>query len=162
MKTLFLKLITLTFFTVSAISVNANNDENFALGVITEESLLNDFTSFNDNFQQFTVNEQEQKIIAQWPEALQIDIYFGTWCHDSEREVPKILKLLKANENITATLIALDYQKADPEQLAEAHRIKYTPTIVVYRDASKKEELGRIVERPSKSLVEDINQLLMR
>ena len=32
---------------------------------------------------------------------------------------------------------------------------------VVYRDKNKRDELGRIIERPNNSLIEDINQLLL-
>jgi thioredoxin 1 len=165
MKSSLLTLFTLTFFCFISVSVHAENENenenDFALGVISESQLLSGFTGFNEKFQAFSISDQEQEIIAQWPKALQIDVYFGTWCHDSEREVPKLLKLLKANKDITSTLIALDYQKEDPQALAKESQIKYTPTIIVYRDKSKKEELGRIIERPNKSLIEDINQLLL-
>jgi len=71
------------------------------------------------------------------------------------------LKLLKVNSRISTMLIALDYQKQEPQQLALSHNIKYTPTIIIYRDTSKTEELGRIIERPKKSLVADINELFL-
>ncbi len=163
MKTLLLHVFTLTFFYLLSVSVyaNNNNDDDFALGVISESQLLSDFSGFNEKFQAFSISEQEQEIIAQWPETLQIDVYFGTWCHDSEREIPKLLKLLKANKHITPTLIALDYQKEDPQALAKGNKVKYTPTIIVYRDKNKRDELGRIIERPNNSLIEDINQLLL-
>ncbi len=164
MKTLLLHVFTLTFFYLLSVSVyanNNNNDDDFALGVISESQLLSDFSGFNEKFQAFSISEQEQEIIAQWPETLQIDVYFGTWCHDSEREIPKLLKLLKANKHITSTLIALDYQKEDPQALAKRSKVKYTPTIIVYRDKNKRDELGRIIERPNNSLIEDINQLLL-
>ena len=162
MKTLLLHVFTLTFFYLLSVSVYANNnDDDFALGVISESQLLSDFSGFNEKFQAFSISEQEQEIIAQWPETLQIDVYFGTWCHDSEREIPKLLKLLKANKHITPTLIALDYQKEDPQALAKRSKVKYTPTIIVYRDKNKRDELGRIIERPNNSLIEDINQLLL-
>jgi len=156
-----LTLFTLAFFSLLSVSVIADSNKDFAVGVISENKLLNDFSDFNQNFKEFSVSEQEREMIALWPETLKIDVYFGTWCHDSEREVPKLLKLLKANKHVTAKLIALDYQKQDPQHLAKESRIKYTPTIIIYLDGSKKEELGRIIERPNKSLVEDINQLLL-
>ena len=129
--------------------------------MISEVKLLNEFSVFNKNFQEFSISDKELRLIAQWPETLNIDVYFGTWCHDSEREVPKLLKLLKANRHITLTLITLDYEKEDPQALAQKNNIKYTPTFIIYRDESKKEELGRIIERPKRSLIEDINQLLL-
>ena len=101
MKSSLLTLFTLTFFCFISVSVHAENENenDFALGVISESQLLSGFTGFNEKFQAFSISDQEQKIIAQWPKALQIDVYFGTWCHDSEREVPKLLKLLKKSES---------------------------------------------------------------
>ena len=161
MKKSLLTVFTLTFFCLMSVFSSADNGDDFALGVISESQLLSGFNLFNEKFQTFSISEEDKDIIAQWPETLQIDVYFGTWCHDSEREVPKLLKLLKANNHITSTLIALDYQKGDPQALAKENKIKYTPTIIIYRDNSRKEELGRIIERPNESLVEDINQLLL-
>jgi thioredoxin 1 len=158
MKKLLLTMLSTAF--ISLLSLSAQADD-FALGVVSEAKLLNDFSVFETNFEAFSVSEQEQELIAQWPKTLKIDIYFATWCHDSEREVPKLLKLLKANKHINARLVALDYQKADPQHLAINNNIKYTPTIIIYRDETKKEELGRIIERPNKSLVQDITQLLL-
>jgi thiol-disulfide isomerase/thioredoxin len=159
MKKLLFTILVFTCFNLLSSTVNASND-NYALGVISEDKLLSDYSEFNKNYQAFSVSAQDVEIIAQWPENLKVEVFFGTWCHDSEREVPKLLKLFKANKHITPKLVALDYQKQDPEQSAEKHRVKYTPTIIIYKDASKKEELGRIIERPKTSLVEDINQLL--
>jgi thiol-disulfide isomerase/thioredoxin len=160
MKTLLLKLFCVAVFNLLVVSTSVNANDDFALGVISEAKLLSDFSGFNDNFQKLSPSKQQQKVIAQWPETLHIEIYFGTWCPDSEREVPKLLKLLKENSNISVTLIALDYQKHDPQQLATTHNVKYTPTMIIYRDKSKKEELGRIIERPKQSLVDDIQQFL--
>ena len=156
-----LNVFMLAIFSLFSLSVHASSDDDFAIGIISEAELLNDFSVFNQNFQEFSISDKELKLIAQWPETLNIDVYFGTWCHDSEREVPKLLKLLKANKHITSTLIALDYQKEDPQALAKENKIKFTPTFIIYRDKNKEEELGRIIERPNKSLIEDINQLLL-
>jgi thioredoxin 1 len=156
-----LTVFTIAFCHLLSLSVHAEDNNGFALGVISEARLLSDFSAFNKNFNESLITEQEKEIVAQWPESLKVDIYFATWCHDSEREVPKLLKLLQGNKQISATLIALDYQKEDPQQLAKDNDVKYTPTIIVYRDESKTEELGRIIERPNTSLVADINQLLL-
>ena len=77
---------------------------------------------------------------------IQVIAFLGTWCHDSQREIPRLIQLKKAlnNPNIQVQLIALDRKKSDNEGLAEKAKIEYTPTIVVYHN---QEELGRIVER---------------
>ena len=97
MKKSLLTVFTLTFFCLMSVFATADNGDDFALGVISESQLLSGYDIFNEKFQTFSISEEDKDIIAQWPETLQIDVYFGTWCHDSEREVPKLLKLLLAN-----------------------------------------------------------------
>ncbi|PXF63818.1 thioredoxin family protein [Kangiella spongicola] len=81
----------------------------------------------------------------------QITAYLGTWCHDSQREIPRLIQLKKAlsNPNIQLQLITLDRQKSDSEGLAKKADVKYTPTIIVYQN---QEELGRIVESTSEPI----------
>lgn len=94
------------------------------------------------------------------PDDVSVLLFFGTWCHDSEREVPRLLKLLETaglNEENLA-LIALDYRKRDPQGRAAEYGVRYTPTAIFMRDGV---EVGRIVERPSLSLREDIKAMFV-
>jgi thiol-disulfide isomerase/thioredoxin len=160
MKTYLVKLFSVATLSLLALFANASDSDNFAFGMISAESLLSGYAEFNNNFQEFTLSQEEKNVISDWPKNLTIDVYFGTWCHDSLREVPKLLKILSGNKAIKLSLIGLDHQKQDPEDLASVNKVKYTPTIIVYRDADKKHEIGRIIERPKESLIADINQFL--
>ena len=92
------------------------------------------------------------------PDEVSVLLFFGTWCHDSEREVPRLLKLLKTAglSEDKLTLIALDYRKREPEGRATEFNVRFTPTAIFMRDG---EEVGRIVERPKTSLYEDIKAM---
>ena len=52
--------------------------------------------------------------------------------------------------------MAPDLNKDDPQNLARSNNIKYTPTFVVYLGDKK---IGRIIERPIVSLVDDITKI---
>jgi len=156
------KSIVLAFsiFLISC-SHNASTSESLAsqenmLGVITKSQLLSHEAVFKAGYESYTVSQKDKLIISDWPSSLHIDIYFGTWCHDSEREVPKLLSILDNNLNVTSKLIALDLNKDDPQNLARSNNIKYTPTFVVYLGDKK---IGRIIERPIESLVDDITKI---
>ncbi len=136
---------------------STHSSEKLVVGEITAEQLIAEYQSFSSNFNAVKVSEQQQQQVANWPSDLVIEVYFGTWCHDSQREVPRLLKLLEYNKNISVKLIALDYQKSDPQGLAQAKGVKYTPTIIVYRD---NKEVGRVVERPKESLSADISKAM--
>ncbi len=87
-------------------------------------------------------------------------VLFGYWCHDSAREVPRLLKLIEQSgvELQGLKLVAVDYDKRDPQGLAEKHDLKYTPTIYLL---DGDQELGRIIERPESGLAEDLRRLTL-
>lgn len=88
-----------------------------------------------------------------------VEAYFGTWCGDSRRQIPRLLRLLDAlgfdEARLTMTGLSdrsMEFKKApgNPEAKRLIHR---TPTIVVLRDGA---EIGRIVETPETSLEADL------
>lgn len=83
-------------------------------------------------------------------------VFFGTWCHDSIREVPRYMRLADAS-HFQTRYIALDKQKTDPDGIAKRWQITHTPTFVVVRDGR---EIGRIVERPKQNLHDDLARIL--
>lgn len=98
-----------------------------------------------------TLNQDAIEQLNAVTRPIQVIAFLGTWCHDSQREIPRLIQLKKAlnNPNIQVQLIALDRKKSDNEGLAEKANVEYTPTIVVYHN---QEELGRIVERTVKPI----------
>ena len=128
------------------------------VGIVSQDKLMTDKTFVLDT-SEFTLSDEDLKQVTHWPDDLHIDIYFGTWCHDSQREVPKMLNILKENNGISSQLIALDYDKSDPQGLANTNGIKYTPTFIV---SMGNKELGRIIERPTLSLVADITAMIAK
>ena len=137
---------------VTPTSLEATADRyQYPLGDISQAQLLERHEMFKRNYDAYEVTAG----IDGLPADMQVKILFGTWCHDSEREVPGMLKLLAASgvkeENIS--LISLDIRKEEPEGRAEALGVRFTPTFVFY---SGSQELGRIVESPTVSLRDDV------
>lgn len=84
----------------------------------------------------------------------------GTWCGDSKRETPKMLKLLdEAGYNYNnLEMFAVDYDKTTPDQLEEKYDIHHVPTIIFYKDGK---EVNRFVEyAQGASLEEDIAKIV--
>ena len=137
----------------------ANTSENVSLsiGEIEGKELLTRYQSFQIPYEQFSLTDQQIALVKQWPSSVHVEVFFGTWCHDSQREVPKLLKLLSYNKAVIYHLIALDYQKTEPTGVAIKKDIKYTPTFIVFQN---KKELGRIIERPNTSLIADLDEII--
>jgi thiol-disulfide isomerase/thioredoxin len=90
---------------------------------------------------------------------IEIYVLFGTWCHDSQREVPRFLQLLNSlniQENYIH-LIGLNFLKNEPQDRGKSFQINKTPTFVFLRN---QKEIGRIVEMPEISLEADLLKIL--
>lgn len=92
-----------------------------------------------------------------------IEAYFGTWCGDSRRQIPRLARLLDLAgfDDPRLRLIALSDRPMEfkqspghPEARRYVHR---TPTLVIVRDGR---EIGRIVETPALSLEADLLAIL--
>jgi len=121
-----------------------SSNESILIGDVTKEELFLTNPNFYESYLASRSIDLEEKINLN---GLSIKILFGTWCHDSQREIPKFLRFLE-NINMNSemiSLIGLNYQKNEPFNRGEIFKIKKTPTIIFFRN---EEEIGRIEETP--------------
>ncbi len=156
-KLLQVLLVAITLYINNCYGAGNSSTGEPKTGAINVQELLSHYELFDRKYQAFTLSETEQQVMSQWPDDLSIEIYFGTWCHDSQREVPRLLKALAKHDNIPLQLTLLDHQKSDPQGQAKIKKVKYTPTFIIYQD---QREIGRIIERPKVSLIADITQFI--
>ncbi len=86
---------------------------------------------------------------------VEITIVLGTWCSDSQREVPRFYKVLNeaGYNDKRVKVIAVDKNKEAIVVDISDMNIKKVPTFIVYKN---EKEIGRIVEIPKKSLERDL------
>ena len=147
----------LVLFIATPLSREATADlYRYPLGDISQAELLKRHDVFKRNYDAYEVTAG----IDGLPADLKVKILLSTWCHDSEREVPRVLKLLAASgvKEESISLIALDILKEEPTGREKALGVKNTPTFIFFIGGT---ELGRIVEQPSKSLLEDIKLITL-
>ena len=133
------------------------NNEKLLLGRINRDAFqLPEYEPwFRRGYYAYTPNEKLVPAIQEKLKGVSIKAFIGTWCSDSQREIPALLHILdKAEYNAdNLSLIAVDRSKTLPDQAVKDHSIDYVPTIIFYRG---KQELGRIIEYPEQTLEEDI------
>lgn len=89
--------------------------------------------------------------------SVQLTIYLATWCSDTQRELPRMKKLLDAmNSQWEVTLIALNRKKQLSADRVPKDNITHVPCFIVYRNG---EEVGRIIESPEISLEKDLDKM---
>ena len=101
-------------------------------------------------------------LLEQFSEQLKehdIQLFLGTWCSDSQREVPNFIKILEATDFPINNLemVAMDRDKDNPAEEKKAWNIDYVPTFIFVKDGK---EVNRIVEMPLESLEKDMLKIL--
>lgn len=89
-----------------------------------------------------------------------IRVVLATWCSDSQREVPRFLKILSQlniNERATVELICVNRAKTAIEIGIGSEYVDFVPTFIFSKNGK---EVGRIIETPSTSLEEDMLNML--
>lgn len=89
----------------------------------------------------------------------QLKVYMGTWCEDSQREIPALQKILEAAdfEFKYLNMIAMSHDKDTPTNFEAKDSIEFVPTIIVMKNGK---EINRIVEYTQVSLEQDLLTIL--
>ena len=124
-------------------------------GSIEIHELFSEYSIFKKGYDNYVPSE----LSALKNDDIKVVVFFGTWCHDSKRELPKALKIFNViginDENIE--LIAVDLNKKEPLGRAAKLNLVYTPTLIFFRESK---EIGRIIEKPDISLEKDIELII--
>lgn len=90
-----------------------------------------------------------------------ITVVLGTWCHDSQREVPRLLRILdelgRLGVDVPARYIAVSREKKEPADQIQGLGIEMVSTIIYYRNGA---EMGRIVETPDGPLEDHLLRIV--
>jgi len=178
MKTI---LFIISIFIVSACSVSKKTQQSTPLNQLSKDTRGNDMllgkctrSSLNEipfsewyqkNYKEYTVDSATCVFIKPLLKDKTITIFLGTWCGDSKREVPRILKMLDCcgfPENQLRLIMVSnlpDAYKQSPQHEEAGRNIIRVPTIII---EEKGKEVGRIVEFPKVSLEKDMLTILRR
>lgn len=120
---------------------------------------------FDKNYNSYVVNDSISNQVKPMIEKKKVVVYLGTWCGDSKREVPRMLKILDAADvkKNQVKLVMLDNKdsmyKQSPGHEEKGLNIHRVPTFVIYEN---EKEIGRIVESPVASLEKDLVSILKK
>jgi hypothetical protein len=91
---------------------------------------------------------------------LKADVYFGYWCDDSKNNLPVFLKILDTLNEPGFKVNFYEVEKkltADQKYYVEDMLVEKVPTFIFYINDF---EIGRIVENPKNSILQDMMQLI--
>lgn len=115
------------------------------------------------NYEDYKTDSSAIKETGRLMKNKNMTIFMGTWCGDSRREVPRMLKILDAagipekQYNIIFVSNEPDLYKQSPQHEEAGRNIRRVPTFII---AKGKKEIGRIIEYPKESLEKDLLKIL--
>lgn len=133
-------------------------------GMVTKAQLMQPPYAewFDSAYRAYLPNEKTMMALKKQDiKGISVKLFFGTWCGDSQREMPRFIKLLDAASITNYQLIALgrsdSLYKQSPQHEEEGQGIYRVPTIIVYRNGT---EINRINEFPVQSAEKDMLAIL--
>ena len=144
-------------------NLNSIDQEDILIGDL-EISEIENFNWFQKNYKSYSPKKETIDAIHKQLQQkdIRIEIYFGTWCSDSQIEVPSIIKLMELVNFDTSKikLIGVNRDKVVPnvdEAKAKQLNVQMVPTFIIYKNGK---ELNRYVEFAQESLEQDLLSIL--
>jgi len=133
-----------------------NEGEKMLLGKVSHADFKNDslFPWMSENFKAYKPDSITLIELKKELKGVYIKAFMGTWCEDSQREVPHFYKILKSigiNEE-RIEIVAVSHDKDTPQGYEKDLNIGYVPTFIFYK---QEKELGRFVEYAQRATLEE-------
>ncbi len=136
------------------------SDDQVLVGQVTREQVENTVPAWVGNTVGSEIDPDAAAALADVDPGAEVIIFFGTWCSDSAREVPRFWRALDQVGGVVPFDIryeAVDREKNRPKELVEQYDLRFVPTFIVRRDGR---EAGRVVEGAPHGIESDLLALL--
>ncbi len=133
------------------------DDGMMLLGVVNRDGFKNELFSnwYQESIKEHVLDSTTIDLLAPKLKEVSIKVFMGTWCSDSQREIPAFYKILDATkyDYSKLSMVAVSHDKDTPDLLEKGLNIEYVPTIIIYKDDK---EIGRFVEFAQENLEKDL------
>jgi tetratricopeptide (TPR) repeat protein len=159
------RLILLSLLIIITLGARAQKDPSLLGRCATADLTREPYAAwFKPNYENYSpTTDIIDQLKKKGPEKFTLKIVFGSWCGDSKRELPKMMKVLNAagfpekNIQLIGVYDSLEVYKQSPKREEKGLHIYRVPTFIVYQ---KGIEVGRIVEYPVESLERDLLKIV--
>jgi len=116
------------------------------VGITSREEIESELANWRDAIAAATIDRDAAERLRSVPPGAEVDVFLGTWCGDSRREVSRLFRALDGETPLPFAIryIGVDRAKTAPG-FTENIGLRFVPTIIVRREGV---ELGRIIESP--------------
>ncbi len=129
------------------------------LGNLTKERILKECPSWEDKISSYSPNKEVIKKLRSVDQEVIIEVYLGTWCPDSVRNVSAYFKIMDMvdNPHLTTKYVGLPRDKDARKPYIKDKNIVRIPTFIALINNQEK---GRIIENPTRSVEEDLYEII--
>ncbi|WP_169307052.1 thioredoxin family protein [Ferrimonas sediminicola] len=129
-------------------------------GVLTSQQLIFEMIPMGREYLAYQVDQQAMAPLKAVSEPVEILAVLGTWEATSQKQVPRMMKILKLadNVNISAQYLGVDKKgSAGDPKLLEGVQVLALPTFIVRKQGR---EIGRIEGAPEQGLEQALVELI--
>lgn len=143
--------------------VDSTNDGKMLLGPQTKDQFTKEPYKlwYDEEYQNYQVDQESLKALKEQKlNSYNLIVFVGTWCGDSHREFPRLIKILDELNYPTNKLniVAVNRKKESPNGEEGQYNIQRVPTMIVKKYGK---EVGRIIETPKTGWLEkDLLEIL--
>ncbi len=122
-------------------------------GPMTVDDLWSTAPTWKAIYDHYTPEESAVARLREITLPLHLEIICATWCGDSKRNVPRLLKAVHdaANPKISVSVTGIGNDFKQPIAFVQEQRIINVPIVILTRDGK---EIGRFIETPATTSIE--------
>lgn len=135
-------------------------EEKVPVGPVTREAVEEASAAWVEAEVEAKPDAEAAHALAGVEPGAEVEVFLGTWCGDSRREVPRLWKAIdEAGGSVPFQIhyIGVDHDKKEPAGALADNDVHYLPTFIVRRGGH---EVGRIVETSPNGIEHDLLALL--
>lgn len=132
-------------------------------GLVSENDLKGNkkFAWFDNEYNQYRVDTAFTKQLLPFKNDVKVLIIAGSWCSDTQRELPRFFKIANAiglPSNQIETIMVNENKVSNVINISIL-QVTNIPAFIIYKDGK---EQGRIIEAPIKSIEEDLLHIITK
>jgi len=146
---------------INKVITDKDSDTEFLIGTCNREGLstvpFGEF--FTPGYADYIPDKTIIKKLSKQKKGVHVAIVMGSWCSDSQEQVPRFIKILDEMKfkDSNLSIICVDREKLGGDTDVASLDIQRVPTFILYKSDR---EIGRIVETPNSTLEKDLLLIL--
>jgi len=131
------------------------------VGPLSKEEILKNLPEWKEVVASYIPNPAIIEKLKSINKEVQVELFIGTWCPDCRRHVSAYFKILEMTDNplIVTSYTGIPREREARQEFIQGKNIERVPTFIIFIDGREK---GRIIETPTKSVEEDLLDIINR